>query len=224
MTKQELKELRNFWLVWLVLALLTSSTFTFIDVATRAPEAHVTLHEGFHTEWQVWRPFKTNNTRFEMGYARGKDGDTRLNILGDMRNGITGEPVLIKISVNGTASCEFQQNDVFGWGQMVYRNLIPVQADCQLPEHSGTNHWLLEVVQVSPTLRGEKTVLGTYSPAGSLKNRPDNAYALWAEIGYWGGLIWLPLFIFMSLPLVIDGLMRAWAIAEKRYFRKWLKR
>ena len=46
------------------------------------------------------------------------------------------------------------------------------------------------------------------SPAGTIKNRADNIYGVMAEILFWGELIWLPFFLFMSLPLLIDGFNR----------------
>lgn len=201
------KQFKLIWTIWLVLALLTTGTFTFMDIAIHAPELPAKLQNGTQLKWEVWRPFDTQNTHFEMGYRRAADGDLRLNVLGDKEKGIVGEPVIINLSVNGQ-SCTFQQNNVVAWNNLVFRLLEPVQKNCQLAEKSGWNKWQAEITQVSPKLQDETARLGMISPAGTLRQRNDNIYGTMAEILFWGELIWLPFFLFMSIPLWLDGINR----------------
>ena len=199
--------LKTIWIIWLALALITTSVFTLIDLAVYAPELPVKLVSGSQHTWRVWRPFATENTQFEMAYHRDTKGDLRLNVLGDKNNGIVGEPVVIRLTVNGQ-SCETLQDDVNSWNNWVFRPMKSIQAACKLPEQSGINEWTAQITQVSPSLADENTRLGMISPAGTIKNRADNIYGVMAEILFWGELIWLPFFLFMSLPLLMDGFNR----------------
>lgn len=201
------KQFKIIWITWLALAFLTTSILTFIDIAIHAPEVPTKLQNGAQLKWQVWRPFATTDTQFEMSYQRGANDDLRLNILGDKEKGIVGEPVIINLTVNGN-TCTYQQNDVTGWNSRVFRQLEPMQPTCKLPEQSGTNEWTAHITQVSPKLQGETAHLGMISPAGTLKHRSDNSYGTMAEILFWGELIWLPFFLFMSIPLWLDGINR----------------
>lgn len=196
---------KTLWIIWLVLALSTTASLTFMDIALHSPELPMKLKQGETAKWQVWRPFRTSNSEFEMSYRRAADGDLRLNVLGDKTQNITGEAVLMALTLNGK-TCTYQQNDVTGWNDRVYRPLEAVQAACVLREKSGLNEWSAQIIDVSPVLQGENTRLGMISPAGSLKNRTKNQYGTMAELLFWGELVWLPFFLFMSLPLILDGL------------------
>lgn len=199
--------LKTIWAIWLTLALFTTGLFTFINVSTYAPELLVKLVEGGQHTWRVWRPFATYDTQFEMGYHRAENGDLRLDILGDKNKDIMGEPVVIKLTVNGT-SCTLLQDDVTSWNSWVFRPLKPNNKRCQLPEQSGWNVWVAQIIQVSPKLANELTRLSTISPAGTLKRPAVGRYGTMGEILFWGELIWVPFFLFMSIPLFIDGLNR----------------
>lgn len=218
--------LKAIWAMWLVISLITTSLFTFIDVANHAPEQSVQLVQGAQHRWRVWRPFATQQTQFEMAYRRGVDGDLRLNVLGDKSKHIIGEPVIMQLSVNGT-SCIMQQNNVDGWNDWVFRSLEPMQPACVLPEQAGWNDWQAQVIQVSDKLTNETTRLAMITPAGTLKHRADNRYGVMAEILFWGKLVWLPFFLFMSIPLMIDGMQRIakrfdWHVKWQRSRQKFM--
>lgn len=221
---KKINPLKLIWGIWLTLALITTSSLTFLDVAIHAPELPLKLQDGAQVKWEVWRPVATQSTQFEMGYRRASNGDLRLNLLGDVEKGVIGEPVLMRISVNGK-SCDFMQDDVTSWNNWVFRPLKPVQAACKLPEQSGWNEWTAQVLQTSPKLVGESTRLGMISPAGTMRNRANNSYGSMAEWLFWGELVWLPFFLFMSIPLILDGINRLakrfdW---ERKLRQQWQK-
>lgn len=211
--------LKTLWIIWLVLALTTTASLTIMDVANHAPELSTKLNTQATLKWRVWRPFDTDNTQFEMSYARAADGGLRLHILGDREQKITGEPVLIELTLRDK-SCLYQQRDVNGWNSRVFRPLEPLDANCRLPEKSGWNKWQAKIVEVSPKLVGENVRLGMIPPSGSLKNRADNVYGTMAEWLFWGELVWLPFFAFMSLPLWLDGLNR---LAQQYHWQRKIK-
>lgn len=224
--KEKIKRnpLKTLWIIWLALALGTTATLTFMDVANHAPELPVKLQAGKELTWRVWRPFATLDTQFEMSYQRGANGDLRMQVLGDREQQIKGEPVVMALSVNGR-ECLYQQIDVNGWNSRVFRALEPVDSQCRLPEKSGLNEWRAKIVDVSPALMGEKTRLGMISPSGSLKQRAKNVYGKMAEWLFWGELVWLPFFLLMSLPLWLDGINRLaqqyrWQYKISQFWRK----
>lgn len=226
---KKINQLKLIWGIWLTLALITTSTLTFLDIAIHAPELPIKLKNGVQAQWEVWRPFPTQDSKFEMSYRRAPNGDLRLNLLGDVGKGVVGEPVFIRLFVNGKG-CDFMQDDVTGWNNWVFRPLKPVQSACKLPEQSGWNEWRMEVLQVSPKLIGEPTRLGMISPAGSMKQRTkNNIYSTMAEWLFWSELIWLPFFLFMSIPLILDGINRLsnrfnWEQKLQQKWQKWRRK
>lgn len=221
---QKLNDSKIVWAIWLLLALMTTSTMTFMDIAIHAPAVPVQLRQGTQIAWQTWRPFATEQSQFEMAYSRDEQGDLRLSLLGNQAKGELGASVLMRVGVNGQF-CDLKQNYVSGWNERVYRSLELVDSHCRLPEQSGVNHWVAEVGQVDSALQNEHTLLGMISPAGTLKNPASNRYGTMAEMLFWGKLIWLPFFIFMSLPLLFNGLVYVLERVEATaLFQKWEKK
>ena len=168
------------WKIWCLAALLFA-VFMYLSVLSSSLSGtQLKLTPGQEVQWQVWRPFDTDEIPLKLGF-RVDDSNygtekwkKRSRDLGDCDYFVKteklicqGEPVIIDIVLNNGKTCRMEaMNESSSSTNMKWRKLSPVWSCTELAEKSGNNHWQAKVVSVSPVLTGEVVEIQADAPLG----------------------------------------------------------